>query len=65
MRGIAKVEGFAWAIVDDRANSVFAWTRHVTGNAVAHRSHRQHDAGGASPAIVFRCRRAEAGKRLS
>jgi 1,4-alpha-glucan branching enzyme len=24
-------EGFAWAIVDDAANSVFAWTRHAPG----------------------------------
>jgi len=28
-------EGFAWAVVDDKANSVFAWTRHAPGaNAV-------------------------------
>jgi 1,4-alpha-glucan branching enzyme len=24
-------EGFAWAVVDDKANSVFAWTRHAPG----------------------------------
>ncbi|MBV9549929.1 MAG: 1,4-alpha-glucan branching protein GlgB [Alphaproteobacteria bacterium] len=26
-------EGFAWAVVDDSANSVFAWTRHAPGAA--------------------------------
>jgi len=24
-------DGFAWAVVDDKANSVFAWTRHAPG----------------------------------
>jgi 1,4-alpha-glucan branching enzyme len=24
-------EGFAWAVVDDKANAVFAWTRHAPG----------------------------------
>jgi len=26
-----EAEGFAWAVVDDKANSVFAWTRHAPG----------------------------------
>ena len=26
-----EAEGFAWALVDDKANSVFAWTRHAPG----------------------------------
>jgi 1,4-alpha-glucan branching enzyme len=25
-------DGFAWAVVDDKANSVFAWTRHAPGS---------------------------------
>src|SRR6202012_569055 len=28
-----EAEGFAWAIVDDRVNSVFAWVRHAPGAA--------------------------------